>query len=180
MFKCFYTHGSPLWMTRGACAAPPRFRVVRAVLKTHVPSGFCFGSRAAPRAAAPSSPILLSDAADRAPRLSGNQGDAAFPHTRSILGGNGRCRCRTLEVQGAQGRVECPVAMIILCRLEEDKDGVHSSKCNAAIWCMQTKPKPISNTCSHDPAAQLRIPYSRPGKATATMCAKHDDCSSHL
>ena len=54
--------------------AQPRCRMLRPVLKTQVPSGFCFGSRAAPRASAPSLPILFSEAENRPQRSSGNQG----------------------------------------------------------------------------------------------------------
>ena len=87
-----------------------------AVLKTHVPSGFCFGSRAAPRASAPLAPILFPAAARKAQRASGNQCDAALPQIRTMHDGDdGRIRGRTLEVQGAQGRVEdpCPIRVLL-------------------------------------------------------------------
>ena len=69
-----------------------RSRALRAVLKTHVPSGFCLGSRAAPRATAPASPISVAAAAGRAKWSPGNQGDAAFPQIRTMHGDDGRTR----------------------------------------------------------------------------------------
>ena len=68
VLEFFHRHRSPLKMLRAARAVQLRLRVLRAVLKTHVPSGFCFGSRAAPRAAVPASPILLTAEAGSAPR----------------------------------------------------------------------------------------------------------------
>ena len=83
--------------------------------------------------------------------------NAAPPlHTRVILGDdmNRRRRARTVKPNAGQGRVECPATVVVLYRLEEDKDGIHHVSCNAAIWCMQPKQNP---SCAHDPAAQLRI-----------------------
>ena len=65
-----------------------------------------------------------------------------------------RRRARTPKHKGGQGRVECPATVVVLYRLEEDKDGVHLVSCNAATWCMQPKQNP---SCAHDPAAQIRI-----------------------
>ena len=91
-----------------------------------------------------------------------------------------RRRARTPKQNAGQGRVECPATVVVLYRLEEDKDGVHLVICNAATWCMQPKQNP---SCEHDPAAQLKkllIAQFQAGKAAATMRAKHDYCSLHL
>ena len=57
----FHRHGSPLGAMGGTGPAHSSFRVLRAGLKTHVPSGSCLGTRAAPRATAPASLISLPE-----------------------------------------------------------------------------------------------------------------------
>ena len=108
-----------------------------AVLKNHVPSGFCFGSRAAPRAADPLAPMSLSAAAGRTQRsLDNNQSNPAYPHTWSILGDDmkGRRQCRTTKIQGAQGRVEDPCPIRVLLWLQGGSQG-HSSVGSNIVLC---------------------------------------------
>ena len=131
----FHRHGSPLGAMGGSGPALLRSRALRAGLKTHVPSGFCFGFRAAPRATAPASPIPLPAGAESAQRASGNESGAAFPQTRITLGGDGRIRARTREVQGAQGRVEDPCPIRVLLWLKGGSQGHSSRFSNIVVVC---------------------------------------------
>ena len=101
--------------------------MLRAVLKTQVPSGFCFGSRAAPRATAPAYPIPLSAAKSRAIASQALMVIQPF-HT------GGRNRARTPEAPGAQGRVEDPSPIRVLLGLQGGSQG-HSSCISNTVVC---------------------------------------------